>query len=91
MPWGYANVTKWNPSWKVRIRIDTKASRWTAEAELPFDALRDEHFNVLQKNPAKGDVWKINLGRERRTMEYSTITVLKNFHERESYRELVFE
>lgn len=91
MPWGYANVTKWNPTWKVKIRIDTKASRWTAEAALPFDALRDEHFNVLQKNPAKGDVWKINLGRERRTMEYSAITVLKNFHERASYRELVFE
>jgi hypothetical protein len=90
-PWGFRNLTKWNPEWTVKVRVDGQKSQWTAEAHIPFAAFRDKHFNVLPKDPVQGHTWRINLGRERRTIEYSASSILKSFHDQDKYRKLVFE
>jgi len=89
--WGFRSVTKWNPEWTVKVGIDWKKRRWTAEVKIPFGAFRDKHSNMLKQPPKSQDSWRINLGRERRTIEYSASSVLRSFHEADAYRELIFK
>jgi len=89
--WGFRSVTRWNPGWRVRVCVDADKAEWTAEARIPFAAFRGRYFKIAAKTPSKGDAWRINLGRERRTMECSASSVLSSFHDREKFRKLVFE
>jgi len=90
-PWGFRNMVRWNPDWAVKVKIDGERSQWTAEVRIPFTSFRDKYFNVLERDPAPGDAWRVNLGRERRTIEYSATSILKSFHDQDKYRRLVFE
>jgi len=75
---------KWNGDWTVEIHKGD--DQWTAELRLPFSALKDR--------PEPGQVWGINLARDRRAgggFQMSTWSPLQAFHRASDYAGLRFE
>jgi len=87
---GFANYTKWNPDWEYAVHIDLERSRWQIEARIPFDVFGRENFGEVMLPPKGKGAWRINLGRERRTLEYSAIIRCMSFHDIDKYARLVF-
>ena len=75
----------WTCPWEVKMQVHP--DRWTAELKIPLAE--------LNAAPTKGDLWKINVARQRvrpgAPLEASAIQVLKaGFHDPENFSSLVF-
>ncbi len=90
-PHGIENHTAWNPAWEVGVKIDYAANRWIVEARIPFDAFTAEEFKGAAAPPPPGAAWRINIGRERRMQEASSIAPCRSFHDTAQYFTLQFE
>lgn len=88
---GMENNLRWNPEWETKFYIDYDNLKWQAEIKIPFSSFSEEFFEKAKIPPVKGDVWKINIGRERRTIEFSSIAPCSSFHDTEKYFDLAFE
>ncbi len=87
---GFANYVKWNPDWQYKVYVDLEHSRWQIEARIPFSVFDRENFGEIALPPLDRGAWRINLGRERRSLECSAIVACKSFHETAHYAKLVF-
>ncbi|MCD6219238.1 DUF4091 domain-containing protein [Candidatus Calescamantes bacterium] len=79
--------TDWNPSWDVKTSLRTK--EWIAEMALPWES--------LGKVPSAGDIWRLNLNRNRRAKggdeqrELSCWSAtMGGFHKPEQFGKVIF-
>ncbi|MCK4400943.1 DUF4091 domain-containing protein [bacterium] len=76
----------WNPDWKVKTSLNK--DYWIAEILIPFDS--------LGSTPEEGDIWGINLTRERKTTKNNLERLscwspaLGGFHNPDKFGKLIF-
>jgi hypothetical protein len=85
---------EWNGEWSHAGNIDADGGRWSVEVALPFQTLGVDP-------PAKGSLWKMNLGRERFVQNpdrgdpelfmWSPNLEERSFHSRAAFGDLVFD
>lgn len=90
MAFGMENDLRWNPEWETAVNL-SGSGQWTAEVKIPFTAFDQERFEGAATPPKPGDEWKVNVGRERRGTECSSIAPCVSFHDTSRYFDLVFE
>jgi cellulose/xylan binding protein with CBM9 domain len=83
-------VKEWNPNWQISTRV--LRDGWIAEIAIPFDVFTKGVSTEIDGSPKPGDIWRINLTREKRTLELSGIKYMENsgFHAVEKYAKLLF-
>ena len=84
----------WDGAWTYAGTIDVDAGRWVVELAVPFESLGVQP-------PAKGSLWKMNLGRERFVQNpdrgdpelymWSPNLEERSFHSRAAFGDLVFD
>jgi len=82
----------WNCEWTYESHIDQKENKWHSIVKIPFASLSTPA-------PAAGTAWLMNIGREhcfqdskkRELSLWSPNLEALNFHEKESFGELIFE
>jgi len=86
-----AYISEWNPEWRVATSVLRNA--WTAEVAIPFAVFARDLSKEIQGPPKPGDVWRINVAREKRTLELSAIRYMEGagFRAVDKFARLVFE
>ena len=84
----------WDGEWRCKGRIDTETKRWSAEVAIRFKTLGVQA-------PAKGSIWKMNLGRERFVQNadrgdpelflWSPNLEERSFHSRTAFGDMIFD
>ena len=84
----------WNGRWSSKGRIDQQKKSWCVEVAIPFESMS-------APPPAKGSIWKMNLGRERFVQNdhrgdpelfmWSPNLEERTFHSRTAFGDLVFD
>jgi len=68
---GRVLVKEWNPAWEAKTSLWRDG--WFAEISIPFAMFIEEPVGLLDAPPKQGDRWRIDLAREKRTLELSAI------------------
>jgi hypothetical protein len=83
----------WNGDWSYISNIDRQKKRWTAEVRIPYKTLD-------VKTPGPGTLWTFNIGRSEWPNGYGKGAIYstwapnlegRNFHDRSSFGELIFQ
>jgi len=69
-------IKDWNPPWTAKASLWRDG--WRVEMAIPFSAFIEEPVSMLAGPPKRGDRWRINLAREKRTLELSAIKYMSN-------------
>jgi hypothetical protein len=83
-------LDNWNPDWQVATKIVKNG--WIAEMRIPLEIFSKSPSDEIKFPPQPGDIWRINLTRERRRIENSGIKYMEDskFDDVEKFSKLLF-